>query len=64
MRSISKAERCILGAKRCSSQAESHSFCMLLAPTQEDYELVSRKYSRAVKHAMTYIKLANYYGGK
>lgn len=63
MRSISKAERCIEGAKRCSARAQAHSIGMLLAPTQEDYELCNRKYERAVRHAYRFVKLANYYGG-
>ena len=64
MRSISKAERCIEGAKKCSNMAQSYSISMLLAPTQYDYELCERKYRRATKHAYKYIELANYYGGR
>lgn len=64
MRSISKAEHCIEGAKKCSNIAQSYSISMLLAPTQGDYEICGRRYKRATKHAYIYIKLANYYGGK
>lgn len=63
MRSISKAKRCIECAKKCSNMAMSYSMSILLAPTQEDYELCERKYERAIKHSYKYIELANYYGG-
>lgn len=64
MRSISKAEHCLECAKKCKNRAQSMHFAIMLAPTVEDYDLCTRKFKRAVKHAYKYVDLANYYGGK
>lgn len=64
MRSISKSEHCLECAKKCKNQAMSMHFAIMLAPTKADYDLCTRKFKRAVKHAYKYIDLANYYGGK
>lgn len=65
MRSASKAERCIAGAKKCSCNARSYNIAISLAPTLEDSEFCKRKYDRAIRHACKYLKLADYYyGGK
>lgn len=64
MRSISKFEHCLEFAKKCRNQARSMHFAIMLAPTKADYDLCTRKFSRAVKHGYKYIELANYYGGK
>lgn len=63
MRSISKWERCIRGAKKCARKASSYNFCILLAPTLTDRKLFTRKYKREMKHAYKYLELADYYGG-
>jgi hypothetical protein len=39
-------------------------FAIMLAPTKADYDLCTRKFNRAVKHAHKYLDLADYYGGK
>lgn len=67
MRSISKSEHCIECAKKCRNQAMCMHFAIMLALTLgdcEDYDMCTRKFNRAIKHAYKYIDLANYYGGK
>jgi len=64
MISISKSEHCIECARKCTNQAKSMHYAIILAPTVQDAEVCERKYRRAIKHANRFIDLANYYGGK
>lgn len=63
MINLKKVDHCIEMAKKCKNQAISMHFAIMLAPTKADYDLCTRKFERAVRHAAKYISLMEYYGG-